>query len=58
MCRIFYESFENLPCEATSRVSKKNSRRRMKNPIVTKVAKCSRDEKRYIQYGHMTNIGF
>ena len=58
MCRIFYESFENLPCEATSRVSKKFSRRQIKNPFLTKVAECSEDEKKYIQYGHMTNIGF
>ena len=56
--RIFYESFENLPCEATSRVSKKFSRRQIKNPFLTKVAECSGDEKRYIQYGPMTNIGF
>ena len=55
--RIFYESFENLPCEATSRVSKKFSRRQIKNPFLTKVAECSGDEKRYIQYGRMTNIG-
>ena len=55
---IFYESFKNLPCEATSRVSKKFSRRQIKNAFLTKVAECSRDEKRYIQYGHMTNIGF
>ena len=45
--RIFYESFENLPCEATSRVSKKFSRRQIKNPFLTKVAECSGDEKRY-----------
>ena len=56
--RIFYESFENLPCEATSRVSKKFSRRQIKNPFLTKVAKCCGDEKRYIQHGHMTKIGF
>ena len=30
----------------------------MKNPFLTKVAECSGDEKRYIPYGHMTNIGF
>ena len=58
MCRIFYESFENLPCEGTSRGSKNFSRRQIKNPFPTKVAECSGDEKRYIQYGHMTNIGF
>ena len=56
--RIFYESFENLPCEATSRVSKNFSRRQIKNPFLTKVAECSGDEKRYIQHGHMTKIGF
>ena len=56
--KIFYESFENLPCEATSRVSKNFSRHQMKNPFLTKVAECSGDEKRYIQYGHMTSIGF
>ena len=55
--KIFYESFENLPCEATSRVSKKFSRRQMKNPFLTKVAQCSGDEKRYIQHDHRTNIG-
>ena len=48
--RIFYESFENLPCEATSRISKKFSRRQIKNLFLTKVAECSGDEKRYIQY--------
>ena len=37
---------------------KKFFRRQMKNPFLTKVAECSGDEKRYIQYGHMTNIGF
>ena len=51
--RIFYESFKNLPCEATSRVSKNFSRRQIKNPFLTKVAECSGDEKRYIQYGHI-----
>ena len=56
--RIFYESFENMPCEATSRVSKKFSRRQMKNLFLAKVAECPGDEKRYIQYGHTTNIGF
>ena len=55
--RIFYESFKNLPCEATSRVSKNFSRRQIKNSFLTKVAECSEDEKRYIQHGHMTNIG-
>ena len=39
--RIFHESLENLPCEATSRVSKIFSRRQMKNPFLTKVAQCS-----------------
>ena len=56
--RIFYESFENLPCEATSRVSKKFSRRQIKNLARQKVAHCSGDQKRYIQHGHMTKIGF
>ena len=56
--KIFYESFENLPCEATSRISKKFSRRQMKNPFLTKVAQCSGDEKRYIQHDHRTNIRF
>ena len=55
--KIFYESFENLRCEATSRVSKKFSRRQMKNPFLTKVSQCSEDEKRYIQHDHRTNIG-
>ena len=45
--RIFYESFENLPCEATSRVSKNFSRRQMKNPFLTKFVQCSGDEKRF-----------
>ena len=57
MCRIFYESFENLACEATSRVSKNFSRRQMKNPFLTKVAQCSRNENRYRQYDHRGNIG-
>ena len=57
MCRIFYESCENLPLEATSRVSKNFSRRQIKNPLLTKVAHCSGDEKRYIQHGHRINIG-
>ena len=48
--RIFYESFENLPCEATSRVSKNFSRRQIKNPFLTKVAECSGDEKRYLLF--------
>ena len=56
--RKFYEILENLPYEATSRVSKKISRGQVKNPCLTKVTKCCGDEKRYIQYGHMTNIGF
>ena len=56
--RIFYESFENLPCEATSRVSKTFSRRQIKNPFLAKVAQCSGDEKRYIQHDHVTNIHF
>ena len=43
--KIFYESFENLPCEATSRVSKDFSRRQIKNPFLTKVAEYSGDEK-------------
>ena len=55
---IFYESFENLPCEATSRVSKTFSRRQIKNLARQKVAHCSGDEKRYIRHGHMTKIGF
>ena len=58
ICKIFYESFENLPREATSRVSKKFSRRPIKNLLLTKVAHCSGDQKRYIQHGHMTKIGF
>ena len=41
------------------RESQKNfSRRQIKNPFLTKVPECSEDEKRYIQYGDMTNIGF
>ena len=56
--RIFYENFENLPCEATSRVSKKFCRRQIKNLFLKKVVKCCGNEKRYIQYGHMTNIDF
>ena len=56
--RIFYESFENFPCEATSGVSKKFSRRQVRNPFLTKVAECSGDEKRYIKYDHRTNIRF
>ena len=55
---IFYGNCENLPCEATSRVSKQISRRQIKNPFLTKVALCSRDEKRYIQHDHRANIGF
>ena len=43
--KILYESFENLPCEATSGVSKKFSRRQIKNPFLTEVAECSGDEK-------------
>ena len=37
---------------------KKLSRRQMKNPFLTKVAECSGDDKRHIQYSHLTNIGF
>ena len=44
-CRIFYHNCENLSHEATSRVSKKFSRRQIKNLFLTKVAHCSGDEK-------------
>ena len=57
MYKIFYESCENLPYEVTSRFSKNFSERQIKNPLLTKVAQCSRDEKRYIQHDHRTNIG-
>ena len=57
-CKIFSHNSENLPREATSSVSKKFSRRPIKNPLLTKVAHCSGDEKSYIQHGHMINIGF
>ena len=56
--KIFYESFENLPCKPTSRVSKKFSRRQIKNLARPKVVHCSVDQKIYIQHGHMTKIGF
>ena len=45
MCKIFYESCENLPCEVTSRFSKNFSEGQIKNPFLTKVAQCSGDEK-------------
>ena len=57
-CKIFHHSCQNLPHEATSRVSKKFSRRQIKNLFLTKVAHCSRDEKKYIWHGHRTYIGF
>ena len=57
-CRIFHHKCENLSHEATSRVSKKFSRRQLKNLFLTKVAHCSGDEKRYIQHGHRTYIDF
>ena len=43
--KIFSHNSENLPREATSRVSKKISRRPIKNLLLTKVAHCSGDEK-------------
>ena len=49
---------ENLPCEATSRISETFSRRQMKNLFLTKVAQCFGDEKRYGQHDRRTNMGF
>ena len=54
-CQIFIHNSENLPHEAT--VSKAFSRRPIKNLLLTKVAHCSGDEKKYIQHDHRSNIG-